>query len=73
MIVHTHLSKQCRFGMSEWDFGQLPSGWLAAFGSNGKKLFFRNLKQMDDCISKFVNDYGYKKPSSELVQQLALF
>jgi len=72
MQVHTTLTKKCRFGISEWTFGQLSSGWLAAIGPRGKKIFFANLEQMDACTSKFINDYHYKKQSTELVQQLSL-
>ena len=72
MQVHTRLSKKCRFGISEWTFGQLDNGWLAAFSSKGKKIFFRNLEQMDACTQKFINDYHYKEQSKELVKQLAL-
>ena len=72
MQVHTTLTKKCRFGTSEWTFGELDNGWLAAFSSKGKKIFFRNLDQMDACLEKFINDYHYKKQSKELVKQLAL-
>ena len=72
MQVHTRLSKKCRFGTSDWTFGSLESGWLAAFSSKGKKIFFKDLRQMDACIDKFIHDYHFKKASTELVKQLSL-
>jgi len=72
MNVHTRLTKKCRFGTSDWTFGSLESGWLAAFSSKGKKIFFKDLPQMDACINKFIHDYHFKKASTELVQQLSL-
>lgn len=71
-FTYTTLTKKCRFGTSEWTFGELDNGWLAAFSSKGKKIFFANLEQMDACAQKFINDYHYKKQSKELVKQLAL-
>ncbi len=72
MQVFTRLSKKCRFGTSNWTFGQLDNGWLAAFGPRDKKIFFKSLEQMDACAQKFINDYHFKKQSRELVKQLAL-
>ena len=72
--VHTTLVKTFPSGVtSTWKFGQLPNGWFAAKClENGKKEFFKSLDVMDKCIRTYPHRYGYTKPSTTLVRQLAL-
>jgi hypothetical protein len=59
---------------STWKFGQLNNGWFAGKSlTTGRKLFFKTLPQMDKCISRYMTQYGYTKPSANLVKQLSLF
>ena len=72
--VHTTLVKISERGtLSTWKFGRLPNGWYAGKSmTTGNKLFFKTLPQMDACINRYMQSYGYTKPCANLIKQLSL-